>query len=112
MRISPYLLWLLGPTSSGKTTIAKAFLEHLRAKGEFVIHYDGDEVRNLFGSSLGFSKDERLKVVKTLVLLANKAVDAGVNVIVSALTAHENARNYLYNNAKNLIVAYVECSIE
>ena len=107
-----FVLWLLGPTSSGKTTIANHFKNVLKDEEVPVIHYDGDEVRNFFGSDLGFSKLERLKVVKTLVHLSNKATEAGLNVVVSALTANPDARDYVIKNVKNLIVGYLQCSIE
>jgi adenylylsulfate kinase-like enzyme len=103
---------LLGPTSSGKTTIATELLLSLRKKGTPVIHYDGDEVRDLFGDSIGFSTKERFRVVNTLVHLANKSVDAGLNVIVSALTANHDVRKFVKNRVNKLIVGYVKCSIE
>ena len=43
--------------------------------------------------------------------MANKAADAGLNVIVAALTANENARNYVSENVRNLIVGSIECPI-
>ena len=107
-----FVLWIMGPTSSGKTTFAQAMLAHLRANGKSAIHYDGDEVRNFFGADHGFSDSDRLKVVKTLVHLANKAIGVGLNVVVSALTANEDARVYVRKNTNNLIVVYLDCSIE
>ncbi len=107
-----YVLWLMGPTSSGKTTIATQLLADLRKKSVPVIHFDGDEVRDFFGDFLGFSEKERFRVVHTIVHLANKSVDAGLNVIVSALTANNDARQFIQENVHNLIVGYVKCSIE
>ena len=106
-----FTLWLLGPTSSGKTTIANELLKSLRKKGILVIHYDGDEIREIIGDSLSFSAHDRLRVVSTIVKLANKASDSGMNVIVSALTANNDARKYIKDNVNNLIVGYVSCSI-
>ena len=106
------ILWILGPTSSGKTTIAEQLLQKLRARGHVVIHYDGDEVRDFFGDNLGFSGIERLKVVQTIVHLANKASEAGLLVIVSALTANNDAREFVKKNVKQLVTIYLECSIE
>ena len=107
-----FVLWLLGPTSSGKTTIATELSENLRMKKIPIIHYDGDEVRDFFGNCLGFSDDERLRVVNTLVYLANKSIDAGLNVVVSALTANKNARKLVRDSFKNLRVGYIKCGIE
>ena len=109
---SRFILWVMGPTSSGKTTLSHHIVEYLRMNGKSAVQYDGDEVRKFFGTDHSFSKSDRLKVVQTLVYLANKSLDAGLNVVVSALTANEDARNYVRKNTKNLIVVYLKCSIE
>jgi adenylylsulfate kinase len=106
------VLWLLGPTSSGKTTLATAVVASLREHGIPAIFYDGDEVRDLFGSDLGFSADNRLRVVSVLTHLANKAAEAGLHVVVAALTAGQEARDYVRNNVKNLKIGYIACSID
>jgi adenylylsulfate kinase-like enzyme len=105
------VLWLLGPTSAGKTTLATRIVADLRGRGIPAIHFDGDEVRDFFGDGLGFGPDSRLRVVSVLVRLANKAVDAGLNVVVSALTASEDARDHVRAHVRNLTVGYVACSI-
>ncbi len=106
------VLWLLGPTSAGKTTLASRIVMELRERGVPAIHFDGDEVRELFDEGLGFSEKSRLRVVSALVHLANKARDSGLHVVVSALTAGEDARAYVRANVRNLTVGYVTCSIE
>lgn len=108
-----FVLWLMGPTSSGKTSIAHAFYEKMIAERNIpILHYDGDEIRDMFGASLGFEKNDRMKVVKTLVHFANKSVRAGIPALVSALTANHDAREYIAHNVDNLIVGYIQCSIE
>ena len=107
-----FVLWLMGPTSGGKTTIGEQLLERLRADGSPCMHFDGDEVRNFFGENLGFEVSDRQRVVATLVHLANKTSAAGVNVIVSALTASEDARRVVLDAVKNLTIVYIKCSIE
>lgn len=106
------VLWLLGPTSSGKTTIASKIVEKIRENGHSAIHFDGDEVRDMFGSKHDFSEDDRFSVVKNLVHLANKTVMTGLIVVVSALTAHSDARAYVWQNIDNLMTVFVDCSIE
>ena len=107
-----FVLWLMGPTSSDKTTISEHLLERLRADGSPSMHFDGDEVRNFLGKDLGFEVSDRQRVVATLVHLANKTSAAGVNVIVSALTASADARRLVLETVKNLIIVYIKCSIE
>ena len=43
--------------------------------------------------------------------MANKSVDAGLNVIVSALTANNDVRKFVHDRVNKLIVGYVKCSI-
>jgi adenylylsulfate kinase len=106
------VLWLLGPTSAGKTTLAIRVVADMRTHGVPAILFDGDEVRGLFGADLGFGADSRLRVVSALAHLANKAADAGLHVVVAALTAGQDAREYVRANVRNLTIGYVACSVE
>lgn len=102
----------MGPTSSGKTTIGQAYTQHLQHLALPSIHFDGDEFRSILGSSLGITPEDRFKNVSLCVHMANKCLDAGSNVVVSALTAHDTARQFVAENAKNLIVIYLDCPLE
>lgn len=105
------VLWLMGPTSSGKTTLGEALVARLRDKGTPAILFDGDEVRGLIGPGQGFSPEDRLQTVRALVHLANKASDAGL-VVVAALTANEDARALVREQVNRLLVGSVQCAIE
>lgn len=102
----------MGPTSGGKTTLAEHFVQWSRNANVQVIHYDGDEVRDFFGSQHGFKPEDRMRIVNTLIHLANKAAEAGTNVIVSALTANEDARVRVRERIRDVIIVSVECSIK
>ncbi|MBZ7925834.1 adenylyl-sulfate kinase [Ensifer adhaerens] len=106
------VLWLLGPTSAGKTTLATRVVADLRTAGIPAIVFDGDEVRGFFGTQLGFGPESRLQVVSILAHLANKAAEAGLHVVVAALTAGEDARAYVRKNVINLTTGYVASSIQ
>ena len=107
-----FTLWLMGPTSGGKTTLAHHLCRRLLEKNISALNYDGDEVRDFFGGTLGFAPADRLRVVSTLTHLANKATASGINVVVSALTASDDARRLVHASVSNLIVGYVKCPIE
>lgn len=102
----------MGPTSAGKSTLANLAVAELRRLGVPIIGYDGDEIREMFGEGLAFTAGDRLRVVAALVHLANKAADAGLNVIISALTAGQDARDHISNEIEDLKIGYVRCSIE
>jgi adenylylsulfate kinase-like enzyme len=74
--------------------------------------FDGDEIRGFFGPGFGFDSEHRLRVVEVLAHLANKAAEAGLNVVVAALTAGQDARDHVHANVRNLKVGYVSCSVD
>lgn len=106
------VLWLMGPTSAGKTTLGRRVVEELRRAGTAAVLLDGDEVRALFPATHGFDGESRLQVVRVLVHMANKAAEAGLQVVVAALTAGEDARAHIRREVENLFLGYVACSIE
>jgi len=110
-RQSGTVLWLLGPTSAGKTTLAARVVATLRQQGLAAIFYDGDEIRAFFGPDFGFCPENRFRVVSVLAHLANKAAEAGLHVVVAALTAGQEARDYIRENIRDLQIGYVSCSI-
>jgi len=107
------VLWMMGPTSAGKTTLAIA-LAH-RIEGEYsvpVVHWDGDQVRDLMGDQLGFSASSRMQVVRALATIADTTSRSGVLTVVSALTAHQDARSLVSELLPNHIKIFVHCPIE
>ena len=111
-RLYPFTAWLMGPTSSGKTTISERLIKICQKNKFSIIHYDGDEVRDLFGSNFGFDEKNRNMVIYTLVYMAKKANESGMPCIVSALTAHDSSRKYIRSKLKNLKTIYVKCPID
>ena len=56
MHNETFVLWVMGPTSAGKTTIGQLFVRDMRAANIPAIHYDGDEIRSFFSETLGFGR--------------------------------------------------------
>lgn len=106
------VVWIMGPTSSGKTTLATALANCLGRSRVPVVHFDGDEVRDLFGAGHSFDDASRLVVVRTLLHLAKKAVASGHNVIVSALTANPGARELVAEGLQNSTIVYLDCPMK
>jgi adenylylsulfate kinase len=107
------ILWLMGPTSAGKTTLALALQQRLReAHTMAVAHWDGDQVRDMLGPTLDFTAESRLRVVDMLANLAGVTSRAGVFTIVSALTAHDDARQLIRKALPDMLVGYIHCPVE
>jgi len=46
------VIWITGLSGAGKTTLARAVVGRLRARGEQVVFLDGDELRAVFGADV------------------------------------------------------------
>jgi len=112
MHNETFVLWVMGPTSAGKTTTGQHFVRDMRAANIPAIHYDGDEIRSFYGETLGFGREDRFRAVATCAHLANKSSEAGLNVVISALTANDDSRAFIRANIPNLVLTYLICPID
>jgi len=62
------VLWLIGISGAGKTTIGRKLEEHFNQIGKKCYLLDGDEVRDLFDRDLGYSDAEREANIKRIML--------------------------------------------
>jgi adenylylsulfate kinase-like enzyme len=61
MKNKIFSIWLIGPTASGKTTVAKLIYEKLKKTYPNLVIVDGDEVRDLYDNKLGYDIESRKK---------------------------------------------------
>lgn len=62
------ILWLMGISGAGKTTIGNRLKRYLDQEGIKNYLLDGDEVRDLFDRDLGYSNAEREANIKRIIL--------------------------------------------
>jgi adenylylsulfate kinase len=86
-------LWLTGLPSAGKTTLALALAQRLRAGGVDVEVLDGDEVRTHLSAGLGFSRADRDTHVDRIGFVAELLARHGVVVLVPVIAPYAQARD-------------------
>lgn len=84
------IVWLTGLPSSGKSTLARAVAEALRARGAHVVVLDGDEVREALRPRPGYDDAARDAFYESLARLAALVATQGTTVLVPA-TANRRA---------------------
>lgn len=82
----PRVYWLTGLPCSGKSTIANTLDLILYKKGIHTCLLDGDNVRLGLNSDLGFTPADRRENVRRLAEVARLMADAGLLVIVAAVS--------------------------
>lgn len=86
-------VWLTGLPSAGKSTIARAAAERLRAAGRAVEVLDGDEIRTELTADLGFSRDDRITNVRRIGFVAAVLARNGVIALVPVIAPYAVARD-------------------
>ncbi|MEV8093826.1 adenylyl-sulfate kinase [Kitasatospora sp. NPDC085879] len=85
-------VWLTGLPSAGKTTLAFALAERLRAEGHRVEVLDGDEIREFLSKGLGFTKEDRHTNVTRIGFVAEKLASNGVKVLAPVIAPYADSR--------------------
>ncbi|MEY9932237.1 adenylylsulfate kinase [Catenulispora sp. GP43] len=93
MHVTGGTVWLTGLPSAGKSTIADAVAERLRAEGRRVEVLDGDEMRRVLSSGLGFSRADRDTNVERIGLVAELLSRNGVLTLVPVIAPYSAARD-------------------
>ena len=88
-----FTLWLTGLSGAGKSTVASAVGERLRAEGLAVEVLDGDEVREHLSKGLTFSREDRDVNVRRIAYVAKLLSRNGVAVITAAISPYRSTRD-------------------
>lgn len=80
------VVWLVGLSGSGKSTVAKALKKRLFDKGFLVRLLDGDNMRLGLNNNLGFSAVDRQENIRRTAEVAKLFKDTGIVTLVAAIT--------------------------
>ena len=105
-------IWLTGLSRSGKTTIADGIADWLSERNVPIQILDGSFVRDELGNFFGYSREERIKVSRVLCVMAKLLAQNGIHPIVTAITPHEESRQFNRRELDPYIEIYVECTVE
>jgi len=90
-----FCVFFTGLSGSGKTTVANALVEKLmEIQDRPITVLDGDHVRQLLSSGLGFSKEDRVLNIKRIGYVASLVVKSGGIAIAAPIAPHEEPRNW------------------
>ena len=88
------IYWFTGQPGHGKTTLAKAMLDHLAAEGIEAFHVDGDDLRALT-TNADYSRGGRENNIRRAQLLAHYLHSKGHTVVVSLVAPYRDIREEL-----------------
>lgn len=109
-----FMIYMVGRSGSGKTTIANALEEELRAKGMQLLQViDGDVIRQQFGDIFGYTYEERMKCNQAVRVVVRYLLENNISVILSQVAAYEEMRKKTRETFQEAYIeVYVKCSYE
>lgn len=107
-----FMIYIIGKSGSGKTTIANALTDRLRKEGmKHLQMIDGDVIREQFGDIFGYTYEERMKCNQAVRVVVKYLLDNGISVILAQVAAYEEMRARVHKAfEKEYIEVYLKCS--
>lgn len=108
------VVWFTGLSGSGKSTIAVELEKQLHDKGRLVYRLDGDNIRHGLNADLGFSAADRKENIRRTTHVSNLFKDAGVIVLASFISPHQEMRDYARKviGRGDFIEVYIKASLK
>ncbi|MCP5266390.1 MAG: adenylyl-sulfate kinase [Burkholderiaceae bacterium] len=105
------VIWLIGMSGAGKTTIARHLVERWRQVSPCVVHLDGDEVREVFGQvdpETAYTVEGRRENSRRVSALCALLDRQGVDVVCSLLSIFQDHRDANRARFGNYFEVYVD----
>jgi adenylyl-sulfate kinase len=108
------VLWFTGLSGAGKSTIAALVDRKLHAAGRHSYILDGDNLRFGLCGDLGFSPEDRAENIRRLGEVARLFVDAGLLVLVAAISPYRRDRELARSRvpADRFVEIFVDTTLE
>ena len=104
------VVWIIGLSGSGKTTIANELYSKVRSEIKNVVKVDGDIIREMFQNDIGHSVEHRKRNADRISKLCKFLEDQGIVVICSILSAFQNSKDWNRQNFDSYYEIYIEAS--
>lgn len=108
------MIYIIGMSGSGKTTIANALAERLKKFSSYQLQViDGDIIRQQFGNIFGYTYEERMKCNQAVRVVVKYLLNNGISVILSQVAAYKEMRSKVRAEFGGAYIEiYVKCSYE
>ena len=106
------VIWIIGLSGTGKTTLATQVVQRIRADNGKVVLLDGDLIRTLFGNDVDHTIDGRSRNAERLSVLSKYLADQGIDVVAAVLSIFPEWRRWNRENIENYSEVYMKASME
>ena len=105
------ILWLVGHSGAGKTTLCQAVSKELQHRGKAAQILDGDALRRGVCSDLGFLPEDRRENARRVAYIADMFADQGIIVLVGLICPLESIRQLVQEIVPDRIQVFIDAPV-
>ena len=106
------VIWVMGLSGSGKTSVAKNVVEKLRKLNSIVVHLDGDDLRDALQQRGSYDQSERVKLAMSYARLSQLIANQGPIVVVSSIGLYSKVQLWLRENIEHYVEVLLDAPYE
>ena len=106
------VVWLIGLSGAGKTTLAKRIVADANKKARNTVLLDGDVIREIFGNDLGYTMEDRLVNAQRICQLGKFLDDQGINVVCAILSIFPETREWNRKHIEGYYEVFIDTPLE
>lgn len=106
------IIWLIGLSGSGKTTIGRALYAALKPRHPSLVFVDGDEFRTIMGNDIGFSYEERQRNARRFSHFCRFLDQQGIHMICAVLSNYPEWQDWNRKNLHQYFEIFLDVSME
>ena len=106
------VIWIIGLSGTGKTTLASQVVERIRKMNGKVVLLDGDLIRTLFGNDVDHTIEGRRRNAERLSALTKFLADQGIHVVAAVLSIFPEWRRWNRENIPDYSEVYIKASMQ
>ena len=106
------VIWIVGLSAAGKTTLASLVVPKLQQLGLPAILLDGDAMSEVLGENSTHSREDRLRVGATYSRLCRLLTSQGVHVVVATVGMIHELHRWNRENLNHYLEVYLDVPIE
>jgi adenylylsulfate kinase len=106
------IIWLIGMSGSGKTTIARELYSALKPKNLNLVYLDGDDFREMFRNDVDHTIDGRRKNAERISHTCQLLDKQGIHVIASVLSIFPKWQAWNRENFQNYFEIFLDIPLD
>lgn len=106
------VVWIIGLSGAGKTTIGHELYLRLRARKPNVVFLDGDAVRAIMGHDLGHTLEDRRENARRIGRLCAHLDTQGVDVVCAILSLFQDLRDWNRDHYREYFEVFVDVPMD